>query len=67
MMGVACERVLTDNGSSFDPDSQLRSLLDALYLDVDQPYRLLEFLIDDGFHRVSEGAYIPRLRPGHAV
>ena len=42
------------NVGSFDPDSQLRSLLDALYPDVDQPYRLLEFLIDDGLHRVSE-------------
>ena len=42
------------NVGSFDPDSQLRSLLGALYPDVDQPYRLLEFLIDDGLHRVSE-------------
>ncbi|MXY12180.1 MAG: hypothetical protein F4Z00_13620 [Acidimicrobiaceae bacterium] len=42
------------NVGSFDPDSQLRSLLDALYPDVDQPYRLLEFLINDGLHRVSK-------------
>lgn len=42
------------NVGSFDPDSQLRSLLDALYPDADQPYRLLEFLIDDGLRRVSE-------------
>ena len=42
------------NVGSFDPDSQLRSLIDALYPDVGQPYRLLEFLIDDGLHRVSE-------------
>ena len=42
------------NVGSFDPDSQLHSLLDALYPDVDHPYRLLEFLIDDGLHRVSE-------------
>ncbi len=42
------------NVGSFDPDSQLRSLIDALYPDIDQPYRLLEFLIDDGLHRVSE-------------
>lgn len=42
------------NVGSFDPDSQLRSLLDALYPDVDQPYRLLEFLIDNGLRRVSE-------------
>ena len=42
------------NVGSFDPDSQLRSLIDALYPDVDQPYRLLEFLIDDGLRRVSE-------------
>ena len=57
----ANERDLTVEGTttkwnvgSFDPDSQLRSLIDALYPDVDQPYRLLEFLIDDGLHRVSE-------------
>ena len=57
----ADERDLTVEGTttkwnvgSFDPDSQLRSLIDALYLDVDQPYRLLEFLIDDGLHRVGE-------------
>ena len=42
------------NVGSFDPDSQLRSLLDAFYPDVDQLYRLLEFLIDDGLHRVRE-------------
>ena len=42
------------NVGSFDPDSQLRTLLQALYPDVDQPYRLLEFLIDDGLRRVSE-------------
>ena len=42
------------NVGSFDPDSQLHSLLGALYPDVDHPYRLLEFLIDDGLHRVSE-------------
>ncbi len=42
------------NVGSFDPDSQLHSLLAALYPDVDHPYRLLEFLIDDGLHRVSE-------------
>ncbi len=42
------------NVGSFDPDSQLRSLIDALYAGVDQPYRLLEFLIDDGLRRVSD-------------
>ena len=42
------------NVGSFDPDSQLHSLLAALYPDVDQPYRLLEFLINDGLHRVSK-------------
>lgn len=42
------------NVGSFDPDSQLRSLIAALYPDVDQPYRLLEFLIADGLDRVSE-------------
>lgn len=42
------------NVGSFDPDSQLRSLINALYPDIDLPYRLLEFLIDDGLQRVSE-------------
>ena len=42
------------NVGSFDPDSQLRSLINALYPDINQPYRLLEFLIDDGLRRVSE-------------
>ena len=42
------------NVGSFDPESQLRSLIDAFYPDIDQPYRLLEFLIDYGLHRVSE-------------
>ena len=42
------------NVGSFDPDSQLHSLLGALYPDVDHPYRLLEFLIDDGLLRVGE-------------
>ena len=42
------------NVGSFDSDGQLRSLIDALYPDIDQPYRLLEFLIDDGLQRVGE-------------
>ena len=57
----ANERDLTVEGTttkwnvgSFDPDSQIRSLINALYPDIGQPYRLLEFLIDDGLRRVSE-------------
>ena len=42
------------NVGSFDPDSQLRSLITALHPDTTQPYRLLEFLIDDGIRRVRE-------------
>ena len=42
------------NVGSFDPGSQLRSLITALHPDTSQPYRLLEFLIDDGLRRVSE-------------
>lgn len=56
----ANERDLTVEGAttkwnvgSFDPDGQLRSLINALYPDIGQPYRLLEFLIDDGLRRVS--------------
>ena len=40
------------NVGSFD--SQLRSLIMALHPDTTEPYRLLEFLIDDGLHRVGE-------------
>ena len=42
------------NVGSFDPDGQLRALLTDLHPDVNQPYRLLEFLIDDGLRRVGE-------------
>ena len=42
------------NVGSFDPDGQLRALITALHSDVSQPYRLLEFLIDDGLRRVGE-------------
>ncbi len=61
--GLTVEGTTTKwNVGSFDPGtlrpsetpSQLRSLIYALYADVEQPYRLLEFLIDDGLHRVSE-------------
>lgn len=42
------------NVGSFDPDGQLRSLLAALFPDTDQPYRLLEYLIDEGLRRIRE-------------
>ncbi len=42
------------NVGSFDSDSHLRSLITALHPDTTQPYRLLEFLIDDGLRRISE-------------
>ncbi len=42
------------NVGSFDPDSQLRALLTALFPDTDEPYRLLEFLVDDGLQRIRE-------------
>lgn len=40
------------NVGSFDPDGQLRSLLAALFPGSDRPYRLLEYLIDEGLRRI---------------
>lgn len=42
------------NVGSFDTDGQLHSLIAALHPDVDQPYRMLESLIDDGIRHVGE-------------
>ena len=42
------------NVGSFDSDGQLRSLIAALHPDIDQPYRMLESLIDDGLRHVGK-------------
>jgi hypothetical protein len=36
------------NVGSIDPDGTIRSLLEALYPAVSEPYRLLEYLINEG-------------------
>lgn len=41
------------NVGSFDPNNDLQTLLMALYPEVETPYRLLEFLIDEGLGLVS--------------
>lgn len=41
------------NVGSFDPNNDLQTLLLALYPDTETPYRLLEFLIDEGLGLVA--------------
>jgi hypothetical protein len=41
------------NVGSFDPDNDLQTLLVSLHPDVETPYRLLEFLIDEGLKLVA--------------
>jgi hypothetical protein len=41
------------NVGSFDPDNDLQTLLSALYPSVEAPYRLLEYLIDEGLRLVA--------------
>jgi hypothetical protein len=36
------------NVGSVDPDGSMRSLLEALFPDVDEPYRLAEYLMNEG-------------------
>lgn len=45
------------NVGSIDPDGSLRSLVEALYPDVPDPYRLVEHLMNEG---------IQALRPAHS-
>jgi hypothetical protein len=42
------------NVGSFDPSNDLQTLLVALYPEVQTPYRLLEYLIDEGLRLVAE-------------
>lgn len=37
----------------FDPTGEIRTLLRAMYPDFDTPVRLMEYLIDEGLHRIS--------------
>jgi hypothetical protein len=41
------------NVGSFDPNNDLQTLLTALYPEVTTPYRLLEYLIDEGLRLVE--------------
>lgn len=41
------------NVGSFDPNNDLQTLLVALYPGVETPYRLLEYLIDEGLKLVA--------------
>lgn len=37
----------------FDPTGEIRSLLRAIYPDTTTPVRLMEYLIDEGLHRIA--------------
>jgi hypothetical protein len=41
------------NVGSVDPDGSIRSLLEALYPNVSEPYRLLEHLMNEGIKSLS--------------
>jgi hypothetical protein len=41
------------NVGSVDPDGSMRSLLEALYPDVTEPYRLLEHLMNEGIKSLA--------------
>lgn len=42
------------NVGSVDPDGSLRSLVEALYPNVSDPYRVMEHLINEGIKALSE-------------
>ena len=42
------------NVGSVDPDGSLRSLLEALFPTVSEPYRLAEYLMNEGIRRLNE-------------
>lgn len=42
------------NVGSFDPDGSMRSLLEALFPDCVEPYRLAEYLMNEGIRRLTE-------------
>lgn len=42
------------NVGSFDPDGSMRSLLEALFPDSPEPYRLAEYLMNEGIKRLTE-------------
>src|SRR6266550_4867742 len=47
------------NVGSVDPDGSMRSLLEALYPEASEPYRLLEHLMNEGIKALSPTAGIP--------
>lgn len=44
------------NVGSVDPDGSLRSLIEALYPEVSDPYRVMEYLMNEGIKALSESA-----------
>jgi hypothetical protein len=42
------------NVGSFDPDGSMRALLEALFPDAAEPYRLAESLMNEGIRRIGE-------------
>jgi hypothetical protein len=42
------------NVGSFDPDGSMRSLLEALFPDTNEPYRLAESLMNEGIKHLDE-------------
>jgi hypothetical protein len=47
------------NVGSVDPDGSLRSLVEALYPEVSDPYRVMEHLMNEGIKALAESASGP--------
>lgn len=47
------------NIGTVDPDQSLRLIIESLYQDVTEPYRVIESLIDQGLNFVDAGPGIP--------
>ncbi len=42
------------NVGSFDPDGEYRDLIMALYPEVERPYKVIEYFINEGFKTIDE-------------
>lgn len=42
------------NVGSFDPDNEIRDLIEALYPEIDYPYLAMEYFINEGFRIIGE-------------
>jgi hypothetical protein len=47
------------NVGSFDNDGSLKAIVEALYPDVTNPYRLIEYLINEGLRLLDKGDGLP--------